>query len=152
MIVANGRNRVLTEYNILGGCVVGNAEINLFGTSGCNGKACGTSISNNSVGNVVYDEIKVNISDVYFGVKFVGYLMNDIYIYANNFAVIVKFKWGKECVCFYDIIVGFYAADKKESADDGDSDNKKCNDGGEWDGYAMSTSVRFFSHNLIISQ
>ncbi len=131
MIVADGRNRVLTEYNILGGCVVGNAEINLFGTSGCNGKACGTGISNDPVGNVVDNEVKVNISDVYFGVEFVSHLMNDIYIYADNFAVIVKFKWGKECVCFYDIIVGFYVADKKESADNGENNDGYSNDGGE---------------------
>ena len=57
--------------------------------------------------------------------------MNDIYIYANNFAVIVKFKWGKECVCFYYVVVGFYTVDKKESADNGENNDEYCNDGGE---------------------
>ena len=131
MIVADSGSSGLVEYNVLGRCVVWDTEIDFFGTSGCNSKASGTSISNNPVSNVVYDEIKVNISDVYFGVKFVGYLMNDIYVYANNFAAIVKFKWGKECVCFYYVVVGFYTVDKKESADNGENNDEYCNDGGE---------------------
>ena len=76
--------------------------------------------------------------------------MDNIYIYTDDIAIVVKFKRSKKCIGFYYVVVSLDAADEEKSANtDG------CNNGGYDDvlrreDFAPFAMVGCFYHEYII--
>ena len=112
-IASVGRDGFVENYVLRGG-VVGNTKI-YFGSAGWrDGKTGSASVCDDAGSDVVNDKVEFDVFDIYFGVEFFCYFVNNIYIYADNLTIVVKLKWCKKGVGLDNIIISFDALNKKE--------------------------------------